>query len=681
MRRDTLKRAGLIGALAIGAAIGLAYRADEPEEPVGSRVRYRERRPAPRPAVMQAESAATLEGNRATIEGSVIGPDGQPVAGAVVRLDLSPRPSPAPSLGLPPAPFSRTVTTTADGRFSFESLEPRAYAIAASTRDLIAGPYTVIDTDPPLVIRLAEAAFATVVVVDEDRRPVTGAQVQVRGWTATAQTDATGTAMLGPVQPGYRGIDVEAPGYAPTSGGILMGPAAAQAEHTIVLHRGWPVLGRVVDVNHQPIAGARITATSDRMYGADTLSDGRGEFVIPSLARGRYTLYAADDEHVAARSAVHATGGPVHGVEIVMTDGGVITGVVLDNRGTPAPFAEVRVHAGGPWMRGTAGPGGAFELRGLPRAPLVLLAETATALSESIRVDLSDSPAAEVELVLDTYAGTIAGRVVDEHGASLAGIRMTAYPDYGQLPLELRKSVKNREAITDGDGKFVFHGLDEVPYLLDARRQVGAVAGWPPRSVAWVGDSDVRIVLPSDGQLVGRIVVDRLDVPPRGIVVTLSGSITPANRDGSFQIKDISPGTHDMQVHGPGFQTFRRSVQIDPGATTDLGTLIATRSRTLAGRVVDRSGSPVAGARVELGVIRPEPLDVDEPKAGFHAYRTALTAPDGAFRVLEIPPAPMTAIASDPAYGSSAPVAVPGIPATPGDPPPITLVLSDRERR
>ena len=79
---------------------------------------------------------------------------------------------------------------------------------------------------------------------------------------------------------------------------------------------------------------------------------------------------------------------------------------------------------------------------------------------------------------------------------------------------------------------------------------------------------------------------------------------------------------------------------------------------------------------VEVGVIRLPPVEVDDPPAGFHAYRTSVSAADGTFRVYHMPPAPMVVVASVPTAGSSEPVAVPGLPDTPGDPPPVTLVLS-----
>lgn len=125
----------------------------------------------------------------------------------------------------------------------------------------------------------------------------------------------------------------------------------------------------------------------------------------------------------------------------------------------------------------------------------------------------------------------------------------------------------------------------------------------------------------------------------------------------------------------------KQGAEIRSGETTDLGTLTLQRrpSRALVGRVVDTAGVPVGDACVELGVIRPPPVDEDDPPGGFHAHRTVYTTPDGRFLFPDIPPTPMLARATDPAYRDSATIAIPTAAVCPGDPPAITLVVSPRD--
>jgi hypothetical protein len=201
------------------------------------------------------------------------------------------------------------------------------------------------------------------------------------------------------------------------------------------------------------------------------------------------------------------------------------------------------------------------------------------------------------------------------------------------------------------------------------------------RTTARIGDLDVRIRLVPDGQITGRITSDRLDTPAKGVTIQAGMRRTSMKPDGSFLLTRLPPGAYYVDFTSPDFLGVSRpQVDVQPGATTDLGIVTMTRSRTLVGRVVDASGSPVGGAKIEVGVIRPDPVDPDDPPAGFHGYRAGVAAPDGTFRISWMPPAPMVAIASDPTYGSSDAIPVPGGPSAPGDPPPITLLLTGTDK-
>lgn len=592
------------------------------------------------------------------LEGRVIGPDGQPIVGAIVVLE---------------ATSSRTATTGANGRFSFDRLDDHVYAVYASAGELVAGPVRYMLPAPPrpLVLRLMEGAFKLVTVVDEAAQPIAGAQIRVGNGApvSSTQTGARGTATLGPLPQGTAWVEVNASGYAPAVRPI-MSRSGTHDEITIVLVRGTSVSGRILDENHDPIANARITAAMSTRV----VSNERGEFVIPALAPDRHLLRVEADEHATMWWPLMIAGTPISGIEIVMKEGGVISGIVLDARRTPARFATILV-AGGTTVLTTADRTGAFELRGWSRSSLRLYAEAASATSEVVSVDLSEKPQAAVELVLDRV-GTVEGTVVDEHGASLAGIAVIALSDEVDVPARFRQPVTSRESVTDDEGRFVLRGLPEVAMRMAAKpRKLGRASPWSQCAIAKVGDRDVQIRLVSDGQLTGRIVVDHADAPPRNVAINLGIRLSAtANRDGSFQLREVPPGTYDVVFYSPDFTVFgKRDVQIQSGATTDLGTVTAMPGRMLAGQVLDTSGKPVGAAQIDFGVIHSVPSDDEAPSSGFRLYRTIIAKRDGTFKV-ELPPEPLTAFASDPDYATSAPVAIPGGPSAP---PAVTFVLAD----
>ncbi|HEY6178536.1 MAG TPA: carboxypeptidase regulatory-like domain-containing protein, partial [Kofleriaceae bacterium] len=605
------------------------------------------------------------------LEGRVLGPDGRGIEGAVVALD---------------SPGSR-VSTTAEGRFSFDHLERATYAVFASAGEWSAGPvhHAISDPPRPLILRLAPGALKTVAVVDEAGLPIADASVQVvvGGWTSTTQAAAGGRVRLGPLPRSYWYIAADAPGHAPAA----QWASPAEDDVTIVLVGGSPLSGRIIDESGQPIAGARVTALPYYHEPGTTpvRSNDRGEFTIPALAPGHYTLLAVDDEHAPTHLSKKVAGGPVGDLEIVMKAPGLITGVVLDRDRRPVPLATVSSRQPDGMRRATTDENGAFELRNLERFGAALRAETTVAASDDLIVDLSRQPDADVELVLDV-AGAIEGTVVDERGAPLAGISVAAVPDFEHLPPQRRSYLPGDDTTSDSDGRFAFHRLPDLPYLLDARWPTSSFDRSPQVTVARPGDHDVRITLLPGGDLAGRVIVNHADAAPAGVMLRIGPrAATHANRDGSFHIRDVPPGTYDVWFHSPEFTDFTAHVEIRSRATTDLGTLTASSGRMLVGRVVDASGAPVGGARIEVGVIRPDPIDEDDPVGGFHAYCSGVAARDGAFRVTGVPPTPMIIIASDAAGRRSEAIALPGNPPgsleVPDDPPPFTIVMRRADER
>ncbi|MGH2901479.1 MAG: carboxypeptidase-like regulatory domain-containing protein, partial [Solirubrobacteraceae bacterium] len=443
--------------------------------------------------------------------------------------------------------------------------------------DLLAGPIraTGAEQPRPVIVRLARGGSHIVTVVDDAGRPILDANVHVRGhwWTMIRTTDAAGKATLRPLPPGWVSIAVDAPGHAPARRNLDAAPVAQPGEMTIVLPsisepgRGVSVSGRVVDERRAPIAEARI-AVIEPYRGAlplaPILTNDRGEFTAPALVRGAYELQAIDDEHAPSRSTpVKVADVPIEGIEITMKDGGVISGVVLDGDRKPAPFATlIALQGGAPMREVITDAGGAFELRGMPRASFWLRAEGTTATSRVLGVSLSGSAQAEaeVELVLDSI-GTITGTVVDERGAPLAGITVAASLDW-KRPMPTRVGpLTLLDAVTDIDGAFVLRGPPAMPYLLEARRRRFVNAGPSPQSTpAMTGDHDVRIRLVPEGRITGRIVVAGLDTPPTDVNIHLWPA-PPAlvRRDGSFEIAEVPPGTYDASFGSPDFFPFGKT--------------------------------------------------------------------------------------------------------------------------
>jgi uncharacterized GH25 family protein len=607
------------------------------------------------------------------LEGQVVDAEGDGVGGATVWLS-----------SVPP----RSATSEGDGTFAFDKVVGREYSVSATEGDRIGGPvtYRLTAKSDPVVVRLGAGAKVIVEVTGDDGQPVANASVKLQDFAETTKpTGPDGTVTLAPVHPGWVGVEVTAPGYGVANGFGQVGSAGATGTIRVKLHKGVAVSGRVIDEAGKPIAKAHITIGEAWWMpagGGEATSDAKGEFTFAALAAGTHVLHAEDGEHSPTRSMPVTVGDrPVSGITITMKEGGSIAGRVVDDKGTPVPYAAIRVAPKADEVQGTHGrqavseKDGSFEVRGLSRVNLQVRASSDDASSKVVDVDAAATAhTKDLKLVLDE-TGTIAGVVVDDEGKPVPEIQVAAIADY--FAAERPTLVGVISATTDGAGAFTLRGLPDGTYRLRALRGGASMGGWEAQGVAAkVGDKNVKLTLPAPATLVGRVQLENGEAPKLANVQLGYHPATPAGPDGSFKIVDLEPGKYDVRVLGPEFAQLTKSdVELTAGKTTDVGTLTVTRGRKLSGRVVDASGSPVIGARVTVSrtlLSMEGAQDQLDAIAEMTGARTTTTDQEGGFTIIGIARTHAFAGAEHPDKGRANPV---DIPEGSDDPPPVTFAL------
>jgi hypothetical protein len=300
------------------------------------------------------------------------------------------------------------------------------------------------------------------------------------------------------------------------------------------------VLGKVVTDEAQPvpIRRARVTIRSNDGPGSwTTTTDDDGRFAVPDLPAGRFSIEAAKPAWIAGRygatrpgrpgtSVVVAEGARIADVEIRMSRGAVITGVVSDRRGQPVPgvtvtamqfvrhqFTGERVLSLPPgYPSSTTDDRGIYRCFGLPPGEYVVAATLRSGPPTAL-IDLRRVTADEVQRALSGDA-TSAG--APGQGGSLVSYAPVYFPGTADVS---RADSSRLSAGEERTGVDIV--LDPVPTA-----RVEAIPG-----------------LPHDGD---RASLQVLLVPAQDAPIRLASGRGRSTPEGSVVFSGVAPGSYKL---------------------------------------------------------------------------------------------------------------------------------------
>jgi hypothetical protein len=441
-----------------------------------------------------------------------------------------------------------------------------------------------------------------------------------------------------------------APGLQPEHRGSLELRSNAVMVVDFVLADGAvKVAGVVRDAAHAPIAGARVTATTEvprspyfdstNMLAAVTDAQGRYELsILPAT-----TLMSISAEGYGSRVVVlDAQQGTDLSQDVELAPGVRLEGrVVMQGSGQAVPSAELRFLASdglrtGPPVLVASGEDGRFEARLVPGLYAItgVMGRSIVRIGQRLTVDGSTtSVTARIEM---TQGRSLAGRVVDAGGRAAPRAEVVLVRE-GAPPFD------ERQTWSSADGAFRLDGLSSGRYQVSARI-VGSTEARANVDVA-EGDLEGVVLTVGPGVVVsGRVLgPDGSGASNANVVVWNfgGGKNYPPQRvatgtDGRFVVDSLKGGFVRLVAESARFGVgFVDRTAVSESNATEV-TLSLGSGSSVSGRVLDSTGAPVFGVNVRAF----------QGHEGMPLIRTVQTDADGKFTVQHLIPGPIYLVAS-----------------------------------
>jgi len=621
-----------------------------------------------------------IEGMR--IEGIVIDAEEQPVSGAAVFSGVTHnRPTGFIIMGTSSTEDDRiwpeTISQT-DGTFTLSGIPVGDYRLWASRFDHAESePVNVTPGTPEVILQLREQCILRGTVVDERGAPQDILVQLISGLDdgagnrsgspgagkslldeANSNNPQVGQFELYTGAVGRHQLVVDSSKFVRASRFIELKPGVNDAGE-LILKAPALLHGRVVDHRGVAVSDARFVGRENPRgdFKAISAHDGTFELRIDPQQPQDHDLKIVHHEHPdTSLDTFGYTVGEHDLGDVVLREGLTIQGVVLSPEAMPVKDAKVSLRKLAP--PGAEEPdqgitlilGGANGLVMQPSSGGKVVKKATTDAAGQFSIVVEDRGDYEIDAEAAGYGSSatvllsvlrpidgvrldlatvfvIEGRVIDDFGALMGGVRLTAKK--AAEPEDLFRGMFGGgdggaiRTTSAQDGYFRFEVPEDIPYLIAIAKGQTWISLENPTVDA--GYLNAEVIVTEGGRIEGTV-VDSITLQPITSFQLRRGGGQSANffffqggssgveythPDGFFDIIGLAGGSHRLTIEAEGYMKETAEVEVELGATTSV-TISLQPGAAITGRIMDATGQPLKGVRISIA----RPGEEPEPQQG-----------------------------------------------------------------
>ncbi|HSR53012.1 MAG TPA: carboxypeptidase-like regulatory domain-containing protein [Acidobacteriota bacterium] len=486
-------------------------------------------------------------------------------------------------------------------------------------------------SNPPQQLVLSPPRQLSLRLTDRDSgRPVSDAVIWIPDQSQASRCNSVGQCQIDAWSSSSQ-MWVDAVGYQAQRLNIIR-----QMHLNVELRKTAVVSGTVAGPGGSPLGGARIQAR--RQGGASSWV--HTQFVAYGWTRDDGSFFLelpTPAPEIALKASFPDLGSEVvrtrgKKVDLRLTQGAEVFGIVVDRQGHPVPEALVSVHTqpasgfpqaqlsrGGPLadLQTRSDASGRFHIGGLsPGRLLISVWSSSQTLSSAVSPPFTLSEGDQVKDVGEIGlppTRTLSGEVVDTSGEPLAGATVSLTPDQMLPGIHWRLTGEAPDrwtAVTDAQGRFQLEGAPQHPVWAKVDAQ-----GYKSGRAAFANpvQESMIITLGRGVTVRGRLVNPQGEPVKRASVHVMhrslespplywnAAAIMSTDQEGRFESANLAEGHFKIDVRLPGMAVLTEPIGVLREAEEKDVEIVIDRKRIVVqGRVLTPEGEPVRRASAEL---------------------------------------------------------------------------------